>query len=597
MDPLEYITVVRRRWRLVVACAVVALAVGWVLMPAPTPQSTNRSSLYEASVALITPVSDEGRGANVSLVALVSTSGDVPRMAAEKLGYTGDPDALAQTITATPDPEAGTVQIVATGSSAEQASATAVAFAESATAFLRDAAQRARHESLAAIQGQLDAITQRVNELDREIVVASGSQAELLTQQKSQELERYGVAYAEARELAVPVPETAGLQSVGAPNVTKTGGGIAPPSSVPGRLLLFGGLGLLLGALVAIVVDRLDTRLRNRSHVEEAFNLPVIAEVPKIRNRLARASAPVITRDPGSLVAEAYRSLRSTLSLLAGFAAQEEGAELAEQRQVLLVTSALTRDGKSTTVANLAAAFAEAGRSVLVLDCDFRNPQVPDLLDAQPGIGLSEVLATDPANDLQHLIRPTAIAGVSVVGSGAASEHPATLLLKIGAVIEAARELADVVLIDSAPLLSTNDTTELMPYVDATLVVCRAGRTKSEQARRVTSLLARTGVPVLGVAFVGVSGPSRLSAEYRISGSFLRRPRSNRHLIATAVGQPAPEQPVAVQRRPASQRTGLFEPETAKLSPIEGIEWITPPQSQPGSSGPRRRDGHDSGGG
>ena len=313
MDPLEYITVVRRRWRLVVACAVVAVAVGWVLMPAPTPQSTNRSSLYEASVALISPVSADGQGANVSLVALVTTSGDVPRMAAEKLGYTGDPDALAMTITATPDPEAGTVRIVATGSSAEQASATAVAFAESATAFLRDSAQQARDESLSAIQAQLDAITQRVDDLDREIVVASGPQSELLAQQKAQELQRYGAAYAEARQLAVPVPETAGLQSVGAPNVARTGGGIAPPSSVPGRLLLFGGLGLVLGAFVALIVDRLDTRLRNRDSRGRSLQLAGDCGSPESGIGSSRRSSPVITSDPGSLVAEAYRSLRSTL--------------------------------------------------------------------------------------------------------------------------------------------------------------------------------------------------------------------------------------------------------------------------------------------
>jgi hypothetical protein len=205
-------------------------------------------------------------------------------------------------------------------------------------------------------------------------------------------------------------------------------------------------------------------------------------------------------------------------------------------------------------------------------------------------VGLSEVLANDPANDLQHLIRPTAIAGVSVVGSGAATEHPATLLLKIGAVIEAARELADVVLIDSAPLLSTNDTTELMPYVDATLVVCRAGRTTSEQARRVTSLLARTGVPVLGVAFVGVSGPSRLSAEYRVSGSFLRRPRSGRHLVATAVGE-TPTTPVSPQGGAPGQPRRPVQREAAMPSHVEGIEWVIPPPSRPGGQNPRADNG------
>ncbi len=135
MDPFEYVAVLRRRWRLIVACAIAAIVVGWVLLPAPTPQSTRRSEVYEASVTLISSPELEDT-ANVNLVALVTTSGDVPRLAAEKLGYQGDPDVLAQTITATPDPDAGTVQIVAAGSSAEQASATAVAFAESATTFL-----------------------------------------------------------------------------------------------------------------------------------------------------------------------------------------------------------------------------------------------------------------------------------------------------------------------------------------------------------------------------------------------------------------------------------------------------------------------------
>ncbi len=413
----------------------------------------------------------------------------------------------------------------------------------------------------------MDAISQRVDELDREIATAAGPRRELLTAEKAQELERYGVAYGRVRDLSIPGPDPVGLRGVGAPNVTKSGGGIAPPASLPGRLLLFGGIGLLLGALVALIVDRLDTRLRNRKHVEEAFNLPVIAEIPRIRRGLSRRSSVVVTSDPGSLVAEAYRSLRSTLLLMAGHSSYEEGAEPGtDQQQVLLVTSPVTRDGKSTTVANLAAAFAETGRSVLVIDCDFRNPQAPDFLDARPGLGLTEVLTTDPVKDLSYLIRPTAISGVSVVASGAVAEHPAALLLKIGAVIEAARQRADVVLLDSAPLLSTNDTTDLMQYVDGTLIVCRAGRSTVEQAQRVTNLLGRTGVPVFGVAFVGVPGASRVSASYRTSGSLLRWRGGRRHLVATAVGEPASFQPTATHPRGQDDGIEILSPPAPRSS-------------------------------
>jgi capsular exopolysaccharide synthesis family protein len=160
-------------------------------------------------------------------------------------------------------------------------------------------------------------------------------------------------------------------------------------------------------------------------------------------------------------------------------------------------------------VANLAVAMAEAGREVLIVDTDFRAPTVHLAFGLQKGPGLTDLI-TDPnlSGNLSDLVHPTSVPGVSMVHGGSSVENAAELVATKGAhLLAQARSLADVVIMDTAPLLVVSDAAELLPEVDAVVIVARAHRTTRDSARRTFELLDRAQIPVLGVVLVGTESP------------------------------------------------------------------------------------------
>jgi non-specific protein-tyrosine kinase len=141
---------------------------------------------------------------------------------------------------------------------------------------------------------------------------------------------------------------------------------------------------------------------------------------------------------------------------------------------------------------------------VLILSCDFRHPSLHEVFGFQNGSGLSDALRRrwNGQSILETQVRGTALPGVSLVPSGSVPPRPSTLLTTptMGKALEEARKLADIVLIDTPPLLMASDAAHLMGDVDSVLVVARAGKTTAEQAERVRDLLERLGAPVVGLA-------------------------------------------------------------------------------------------------
>ncbi len=173
-----------------------------------------------------------------------------------------------------------------------------------------------------------------------------------------------------------------------------------------------------------------------------------------------------------------------------------------------MMTSVAAREGKSSTTANLAAALAEVGMNVLVIDCDFRNPEMQDYLDANGTVGLSELLARNDDINLGNVARQTSIPGVRLVTNGSTPGTTAALVMRFAEVVESARAEADIVLVDSAPLLVASESLDIAQHVDAALVVSRVGRDTSEKASQLIRLLKRAEASVLGVVLVGTSRPS-----------------------------------------------------------------------------------------
>ena len=172
-------------------------------------------------------------------------------------------------------------------------------------------------------------------------------------------------------------------------------------------------------------------------------------------------------------------------------------------RQVILVTSPEAGDGKSTTAANLAMAYAESGQSVLLVNWDLWRPIPARVFDAEdaPASASSSRPATPRC---VHYVHSTSVPGLHLVPAGKLGHQPGAQLDAELRLLEEARSLADVVIIDTAPLLAASVTRELVTMADVVVLVSRAGRTTSPAAERTAELLERLGAPTLGVALVGV---------------------------------------------------------------------------------------------
>ncbi|HEX6329472.1 MAG TPA: CpsD/CapB family tyrosine-protein kinase, partial [Jiangellaceae bacterium] len=402
--------------------------------------------------------------------------------------------------------------IAATDRDHARAAILAEAYAAATIQFLVATTSQSHEDALAAAEAELDSIEESITELERQRNDDPGDgvlQARITT-----ELTRYGIVFQRVQDLLSADEPLPPLQVLGTAQVTELDpGGISAPTDRRARALLAGAVGLVLGLGLALTVDRLDTRLREREDVEEAFGLPVLAEIPRLSRRARADYALVTVLRPESAAAEAYRSLRSAITLVTQSSRTVDGSPSSRGHttpQVLVVTGADGGEGKSTTAVNLAAAVAETGRSVILIDCDFRKPEAHLYLDAAPGNALAE-LAMTGANDfsgyLDQIIRPTAVRGVDLVSSMKPIGHPASVVSRLSGIISDARLRADVVLIDCSPLLVTSDAQDVLQYADAVLVTCRVSRTTYVKASRARRTLQRADVPLLGVVLTGTPPP------------------------------------------------------------------------------------------
>lgn len=176
----------------------------------------------------------------------------------------------------------------------------------------------------------------------------------------------------------------------------------------------------------------------------------------------------------------------------------DETAKPDRNGTVILVTSPGPGEGKTTTAANLAAVMAETGAQVLVINCDFRRPR------------LHEYFGGDP---MPRKVIETEVPGVRIVHNVLASSrdaNPALVINEQRKLATAARRHFDVIILDSAPLLSTNDAVDVLPVADRVVLVAKAGRTTGEAADRAAELLERLEAPVAGVVMIAVkAGPGR----------------------------------------------------------------------------------------
>lgn len=428
VSALEYLRLVRQRWRVALFFVVLSLVLGLAITVVTPRQYRADAQVFVATSAPTTNANElalaetyvQGR---VQSYPAIATSPLVTKPVIDQLGLTDSPGQLASriTVTAPVGTVLITISVVATDPD--------------------DAARQA--DAVAAQFGRA------VEDVERTDPAASSR-----------------VTVTATRQAQVPT----------APAAPK-------PLVNLAVALLFG---LVVGVAAAVLRGALDVRLRTATATEAIAGAPVLAVIPRDK---ATPGHPLVI-EPGSQGprAEAYRQLRTNLRFVA----------VDEAPRVIAITSAMAGEGKTTTALNLAAALAEVGHQVRLVESDLRRPTLAASLGLVGEVGLSTaLLGASPIADAAQPLGDH----LSVLTSGALPPNPSEVLRseQMRTLLGDLSEAADYTIIDTAPLLPVTDGVEVASMADATLLVVRVGRTTHPQVTAAIAALAHVGVHPVGV--------------------------------------------------------------------------------------------------
>jgi polysaccharide biosynthesis transport protein len=299
-------------------------------------------------------------------------------------------------------------------------------------------------------------------------------------------------------------------QNVG--NVLPIEAAVPPEEPVSPKVLLnlaIGSvMGLLLGIGTALLLEALDNSVKTVKEVQAIFDLTVLGTIPQLDGEkkvsaivLDRSRQPLPVRDePRSAVSEAFRMLQANLKFLSSD----------NPPRIIVMTSSIPQEGKSTTSANLALVLAEMGNRVLLVDADLRRPSQHQLWELPNSVGLTNILV-EPGkwsgvvrSENEHL---------DVITAGVIPPNPVRLIdsHRMALLIEEWREIYDFVLIDTPPLAVASDALLLAQMADGLLMVARPGVLNSASAESAKAALSKANgegnekrVNVLGLVLNGV---------------------------------------------------------------------------------------------
>lgn len=253
----------------------------------------------------------------------------------------------------------------------------------------------------------------------------------------------------------------------------------------------FAGLTLTVGFI--FLLDYLDDTLTRPESVEQALRIPTLATIPPLRRRAflkaSRNGVPFTALQPMSPFAEAYRMLRTNVR----FAGTDSAIS------TLLVASALPKEGKTTTVANLGVVMAQAGIKVLVVDSDLRGAKLHQVFNLPNQHGLTDLLLAD-AVPVESCLLETTIPNLRLLPSGPLLPTPSELLSsgRMRELISHLSTLTDILLFDCPPVLAVTDAVVIASHVDGAVLVIEGGRTSREEVRKALHSLQSARVRVLG---------------------------------------------------------------------------------------------------
>jgi succinoglycan biosynthesis transport protein ExoP len=373
---------------------------------------------------------------------------------------------------------------------------------------IRKIAGRLRGDYLAAVQHEsmlhaaLEKQKQEANQLNESAIEYS-----LLKRDVDSNRALYEGLLEKLKEAGV----TAGLRSnnVRPVDIARVPTGPSEPN-LPRNLSFALALGLTTGIGLAFLLESIDNTVRTPEQAQVLSGLPSLGMIPlgssirteaSARQRLtvaaSREAVELITQSrPQSQMAESYRALRTSLLL----------TSLGTPPKVILITSALPEEGKTTTSINCAIVLAQKGTRVLLIDADLRRPSIHKTLGMGPKVGLSNVL-TGAITLQEATIRSNILPNLFVLPAGTPPPNPAELLAsaEMKDVLTKLREQYDHIVVDTPPTLSVTDAVIMSTRADAVVLVIRSGQTTKQALRRARDILMQVNARVCGVLMNAVN--------------------------------------------------------------------------------------------
>ncbi|WP_414527320.1 GumC family protein [Nodularia chucula] len=335
-------------------------------------------------------------------------------------------------------------------------------------------------------------------------------------EETQRELERkIDVAQSTYQTLLKKVQELQLAENVNTPNARIISESRVPNNPAASKKLIVVVLGVMLGGFLAtasvLLFEIKDKSLKTLQEVTEVFRYTLLGVIPLSRQKLrfrdddSELNRPeVAVRDhPHSLTSEIYRMIQANLKFLSSD----------EVVKTIVVSSAVPKEGKSTVSANLAAAIAQLGRKVLLIDADMRVPTQHHLWQVNNRIGLSEVLVGE--NEFETAVHHV-MDNLHVLTAGVRPPNPLALLdsKRMASLIDDFLSQYDFVIIDAPPLLVAADAVSLSRMSDGILLVTRPGVIDYSSAAATQELLAKTSHNVLGLVVNGVSQMNESSSYF-----------------------------------------------------------------------------------
>ena len=558
----EYLRVLRRRKWLVIVPTVVAVVVALVLSLMATP-------IYRASVQVLVQSPDQtssaGAGANnkdlgtLSTDKTVVTSDDVVSNAIAALASLGEAPVnnagqpmtahqLAKDILVTVPSDTSVLTISYSSTDPVEAATIANALGQSYEQFKQGQAQDTVDKLTEELQTQYDNIQRQIDDVTAALQRAHSEGArtsitnnliDLTSQQASLRSQISQIAADNAIQVTTIDPATAPHTPV-SPNI-------------PLNLLASLALGLTLGVGLAFGAEALDDHIRDRPELQRILEAPVIGSIPAVKEWRQREEGQHLAfkDDPSGPLSEAYKALATNIMYLAS----------QDQLQIILVTSALAGEGKTTTAANLAVSLARLDQDVVLVGMDLRAPDLAKRFGLRGRDGMSNTLATPlidvdrQTRSLRSIARVRAqmqmvgIDRLRVIPGGPAVNDPTGLVSEFvaGEYADTLRKVAKFILIDTPPVLGVADASILAPLADGVVFVTDAQKATRRAVGHAREQLEAAGGQVIGAVYNDIPAhDSRYGYAYGYGryGRYGKYGRDGRYGGAHPTPEPATADPV-----------------------------------------------------